>query len=495
MYMTLQSSGAISASQIQTELGGANPISLSEYYSGGAYTPAGAGPPSSGTISFSNFYGVSAQATGIANTAGKIGYIAHLGLKFRPTVSNFNEQSSVGVANSRIQEDIGTDWTIADWYDFGSLSNAQLSYLSVTTWAYGAGADMGMVTRSGNLTYSGSRKYFASFHNYNRPGFYAAHANYYSYYWSLGSWFGISMKYLCKSTAYMVLAGGGTSSGYNASFMRRAWNTGTNETTFGSLPSTTGGYGAGSTNWQVMMSSGYNGYGGHTDTAYKDLSRNSNAISWGNTNNVHYLGTASGNAEVCIFTGGWWNPSNAPGPTGNTRPISYKSYSSSTTSLTWGQMLTYGRRHVFNCSNGVDSSLAGAGDWSTARRSDTMRISHVTQNSVVGSGGLGEVMYVMQSAGNSTYAYITGNTGNYPYTPRNYVKRYTWSSGGMNTNFMALTVSGSGVSSSDFDDVVLHGAGTTSSYTWRKLSLSSSAAATTFGSTIFSSGDNGHGPG
>ena len=75
MYMALQSSGQISANNIQSELGGSNPIGLSEYYAGGAYTPAGAGPPTSGVIKYSNFYGVSSQATGLANTAGKIGYI------------------------------------------------------------------------------------------------------------------------------------------------------------------------------------------------------------------------------------------------------------------------------------------------------------------------------------------------------------------------------------------------------------------------------------
>lgn len=35
--MTLQSSGAISQANLQTEYGGANPISASEYYRGGAY--------------------------------------------------------------------------------------------------------------------------------------------------------------------------------------------------------------------------------------------------------------------------------------------------------------------------------------------------------------------------------------------------------------------------------------------------------------------------
>jgi len=40
--MTLQSSGAISLSQVQTEFGGANPISMSEYYAGGVSGNTGA---------------------------------------------------------------------------------------------------------------------------------------------------------------------------------------------------------------------------------------------------------------------------------------------------------------------------------------------------------------------------------------------------------------------------------------------------------------------
>ena len=37
--MTLQTSGAISLSQVQSEFGGSNPISMSEYYRGGSYVP------------------------------------------------------------------------------------------------------------------------------------------------------------------------------------------------------------------------------------------------------------------------------------------------------------------------------------------------------------------------------------------------------------------------------------------------------------------------
>lgn len=55
--MVLQSSGAISLSNIQTEFGGSNPIAISEYYG------AASGIPSSGTISFNDFYGKSSGAT------------------------------------------------------------------------------------------------------------------------------------------------------------------------------------------------------------------------------------------------------------------------------------------------------------------------------------------------------------------------------------------------------------------------------------------------
>ena len=51
--MALQTSGAISLTDIQTEFGGNNPISLDEYYG------AASGIPSSGAISMNQFYGKS----------------------------------------------------------------------------------------------------------------------------------------------------------------------------------------------------------------------------------------------------------------------------------------------------------------------------------------------------------------------------------------------------------------------------------------------------
>lgn len=61
--MPLPGSGALALSQIRTEFGGSNPVSLSQYYRGGARvpnTPTNANVPASGAISIGSFYNSSA---------------------------------------------------------------------------------------------------------------------------------------------------------------------------------------------------------------------------------------------------------------------------------------------------------------------------------------------------------------------------------------------------------------------------------------------------
>ena len=73
--MVLQSSGAISFSNIQTEFGGANPISLSEYYSnsGAGYTIGSSGIPNTGSsISLSQFLGKSKIYLVSGNVSGNM---------------------------------------------------------------------------------------------------------------------------------------------------------------------------------------------------------------------------------------------------------------------------------------------------------------------------------------------------------------------------------------------------------------------------------------
>lgn len=83
--MTLQSSGPINFSEIQTEFTGTNPITLSEYYEEpyGLVTENNTTVPQSGTISMSNFYGT---------TRGIIVTLEN------GTYSNFNPGNSFGTA-------------------------------------------------------------------------------------------------------------------------------------------------------------------------------------------------------------------------------------------------------------------------------------------------------------------------------------------------------------------------------------------------------------
>lgn len=65
--MALPTSGSLSLAQIQTEFRGDNPIQITEYYRGGAYTTTNnTNVPTSGQISISNFYGAKRYFPGSA---------------------------------------------------------------------------------------------------------------------------------------------------------------------------------------------------------------------------------------------------------------------------------------------------------------------------------------------------------------------------------------------------------------------------------------------
>lgn len=96
--MALQTTGAISLSQIQTEFGGANPVSMSEYYRGGTYVESGATSttsiPTSGSISMNDFYG-GTNPTGTTFTmsegswgSSNVGYYTGIAGSLTPTTFN-----------------------------------------------------------------------------------------------------------------------------------------------------------------------------------------------------------------------------------------------------------------------------------------------------------------------------------------------------------------------------------------------------------------------
>ena len=156
--MTLPAPGvSLSLSQIQGEFGGSNPISLSEYYAGGAYVPAGTtgtnGPvPSSGTISISNFYGTS-NIPPLSVTADSVS-------GFNNGPSNFGPVSTSGSPNTTPSGGVGPYtymWTHIST-DSGNTPSVSSSTAQNPTWN-GEQVDQiqGISTWRVTVTDSGSR--------------------------------------------------------------------------------------------------------------------------------------------------------------------------------------------------------------------------------------------------------------------------------------------------------------------------------------------------
>ena len=97
--MALQTSGAISLNDIQTEFGGSNPIAISEYYG------AAAGIPSSGTIDLADFYGASAAPPDPVITEGHTQYTTVGKLSFTYEMDGYTinaDEVDVGFATTAI---------------------------------------------------------------------------------------------------------------------------------------------------------------------------------------------------------------------------------------------------------------------------------------------------------------------------------------------------------------------------------------------------------
>lgn len=113
--MALPASGVMTLAMIQAEFGGANPISLSEYYKGGAYvTASDVAPnvPTSGAISLSNFRGAS------KNIVGQIAYT---------TPGTYTWVVPAGVTSVCVVA-VGAGGQSIEYFGPGSASGGSLAY-------------------------------------------------------------------------------------------------------------------------------------------------------------------------------------------------------------------------------------------------------------------------------------------------------------------------------------------------------------------------------
>lgn len=142
--MALSGSGPISFSQIQTEFGGSNPISLSEYYRSGAYTTSNnTGVPTSGAISMSQFYGTSLYVADLIPAAIDINDVVSFtadGFGYTDATSNtvtitgVSETISITIDSTDIEANV---FALGGGLTANAIFHVYVngSYVAGTTWA------------------------------------------------------------------------------------------------------------------------------------------------------------------------------------------------------------------------------------------------------------------------------------------------------------------------------------------------------------------------
>lgn len=150
--MTLPSSGPLSLVDIQTEFGGNNPVSISEYYG------AASGVPASGTISIADFYGkssTSVSASGSYSTTTQSGYTY-----YRCTgTTNFTVSGNVSLEVFQIA---GGGFGGGAGGGGGGGGRVSLNTVAATTGTYTATVGLGYTAIYGGYNSFGSNTYRAS---------------------------------------------------------------------------------------------------------------------------------------------------------------------------------------------------------------------------------------------------------------------------------------------------------------------------------------------
>lgn len=190
--MALQSSGAISLANIQSEFGGSNPISMNEYYRGGGLVPSSVtAVPASGTIDMADFYGtsnVSPMSTtnySRINSGNNSTYITRTvtsGIVFNSVSMNFRlrrqdnyvyyEVQNTASANSSTywnasgtsQGSMGTNYVTMGRFNLGGITAIKMNW-AISSSPSGSSASIIGNTSLTSATYSASDNSFQSVSN------------------------------------------------------------------------------------------------------------------------------------------------------------------------------------------------------------------------------------------------------------------------------------------------------------------------------------------
>ncbi len=104
-------------------------------------------------------------------------------------------------------DEFGSDWALADWNDLKRyFSSGKDMKTLVSRLGLDVGNDSAWVTKDGDNSHSGSRDYYMSYHNHQKPSHYLAHENIDNYFLSLGSWYSPQHSLCIRNTTNLVYA-------------------------------------------------------------------------------------------------------------------------------------------------------------------------------------------------------------------------------------------------------------------------------------------------
>lgn len=160
--MPLQTTGAISLNDVQTEFGGGNPIGINEYYAGGASVPSGTSGtngavPTSGQISLSSFYGTGITVSITDLTISDMGSGTQYGYYFITPGGKIQYSTQAGGINPIDHETWCASNTAGSLFDVRvTVTAGTLSGNATSTWLSMSGG-----TRSwfNQTTFSGDTQY------------------------------------------------------------------------------------------------------------------------------------------------------------------------------------------------------------------------------------------------------------------------------------------------------------------------------------------------
>jgi|GEM_PF-6537404 len=115
---------------------------------------------------------------------------------FKKTINNYSETDNLEQA---VVNEFGSNYRIADWNDVVSYcqTNSPEQFINNLNWQLGEENSFMVIWNGQHFYNNGTRHFYISRFDHNKPSHYLAHDNIDNHHIDLGSWYGLNMPILC----------------------------------------------------------------------------------------------------------------------------------------------------------------------------------------------------------------------------------------------------------------------------------------------------------